>query len=323
MQYKIAPLFCRPWTINGMTPRLIESHYENNYGGAFARLNAVAEELAALDPQTTPPHVINRLKQEEMAALNSTLLHELYFASLGGDGRAVPEAMTSAITRDFGSVSRWRHEFTALANALANGSGWVLLSWVPRDRRLINQSTSETSQGVAGALPILALDMYEHAYQIDFGTNAAAYVAAFMRNIDWSAVQGRYEDANAVKPPRPLVQKEFGDVPSVTIDEVKAMLQSGEPVQVIDTRPRHYSSRAQDIVEGAVWRDPERVDEWIGELSKTTPVVTFCVYGFHIGCQTAETLRNAGFDARYMAGGHYAWKAAKGPVKPFDPAALS
>jgi Fe-Mn family superoxide dismutase len=101
------------------------------------------------------------------------------------------------------------------------------------------------------------------------------------------------------------------------------MLQSGEPVQVIDTRPRHYTSRAQDIVEGAVWRDPERVDEWIGELSKTTPVVTFCVYGFHIGCQTAAALRKAGFDARYMAGGHYAWKAAKGPVKLFDPAALA
>jgi Fe-Mn family superoxide dismutase len=323
MQYKIAPLFCRPWTINGMTPRLIESHYENNYGGAFARLNAIAEELEALDPQTTPPSVISRLKQEEMAALNSTLLHELYFASLGGDGRAVPEMMGSAITRDFGSVSRWRHEFTALANALANSSGWVLLTWVPRDKRLINQTVSDTSQGIAGGIPILALDMYEHAYQIDFGTNAAAYVAAFMRNIDWGTTQARYQDATDVKPPRPLVQKEFGDVPSVTIDEVKAMLQSGEPVQVIDTRPRHYSIRAQDIVEGAVWRDPERVDEWIGELSKTTPVVTFCVYGFHIGCQTAETLRSAGFDARYMAGGHYAWKAAKGPVKPFDPAALS
>jgi Fe-Mn family superoxide dismutase len=323
MRYQIAPLFVRPWTINGMTPRLIESHYENNYGGAFARLNAIADELAALDPEKTPAHVIGRLKQEEMAALNSTLLHELYFASLGGDGRAVPETMASALARDFGSVSRWRQEFTALANALANGSGWVLLTWLPRDERLINQSVSETSEGIAGGIPILALDMYEHAYQIDFGTNAAAYVATFMRNIEWNAVAGRYEDATAVKPPRPLVQKEFGDLPSVTIDEVKAMLQSGEPVQVIDTRPRHYTTRAQDIVEGAVWRDPERVDDWIGELSKETPVVTFCVYGFHIGCQTAATLRKAGFDARYMAGGHYGWKAAQGPVKPFDPAALS
>ncbi|HZP79858.1 MAG TPA: Fe-Mn family superoxide dismutase [Pseudolabrys sp.] len=323
MRYQIAPLFCRPWTLNGITPRLIESHYENNYGGAVARLNAIAEELAALDSQTAPAHVISRLKQEEMAALNSTLLHELYFASLGGDGRTVPETMASAIARDFGSVDRWRHEFIDLANALAIGSGWVLLTWVPRDRRLINQTVTDACPGIAGGIPILALDMYEHAYQIDFGTNAAAHVAAFMRNIDWNAVEGRYEDAVEVKPPRALVQKEFDDVPSVTIDEVKAMLQSGEPVQVIDTRPRHYSSRAQDIVEGAVWRDPERVDDWIGELSKTAPVVTFCVYGFHIGCQTAATLREAGFDARYMAGGHYAWKAAKGPVKLFDPTVLS
>jgi Fe-Mn family superoxide dismutase len=323
MRYQIAPLFCRPWTINGMTPRQIESHYENNYGGAVLRLNAIADELAALDPQTTPAHTISRLKQEEMAALNSTLLHELYFASIGGDGRAVPEVMASAITRDFGSVDRWRHEFIALGNALAVSAGWVLLSWVPRDGRLINQSVSEASPGVAGGIPILALDMYEHAYHLDFGANPSAYVATFMRNIDWSAVQGRYQDAIEAKPPRPLVQKEFGDLPSVTIDEVRAMLQSGEPVQVIDTRPRHYTSRAHDIVEGAVWRDPERVDEWIGELSKTTPVVTFCVYGFHIGCQTAATLRKAGFDARYMAGGHYGWKAAKGPVKLFDPTALA
>ena len=323
MRYRIAPLFCRPWTLNGITPALIESHYEHNYGGAVNRLNAIAEELAALDPAATPGHVINRLKQEEMAALNSTLLHELYFASLGGDGRAVPEAMASALIRDFGSVDRWRREFTAIANALATGAGWALLTWLPRNQRLINESVSDASQGLAGGIPILALDMYEHAYQIDFGTNAPAYVAAFMRNIDWGAVVGRHEDAVAVKPPRPLEQKQFGDLPAITVDEVKTMLEQGVPVQVIDTRPRHYSTRAQDIMEGATWRDPERVDEWIGELSKNAPVVTFCVYGFHIGCETAATLRKAGFDARYMAGGHYAWKAIKAPVKLFEPQALA
>jgi Fe-Mn family superoxide dismutase len=323
MRYRIAPLFCRPWTLNGITPALMESHYEHNYGGAVNRLNAIADELEVLDLAATPAHVVNRLKQEEMAALNSTLLHELYFASLGGDGRAVPEVMATALARDFGLVDRWRREFVALANALAAGSGWALLTWLPRDARLINQSVSDASQGIAGGIPILALDMYEHAYHLDFGANAAAYVAAFMRNIDWSAVQGRHEDAVTVKPPRPLEQKQFGDLPSISVDEVKAMLAAGEPVQVIDTRPRHYSSRAQDMMEGAVWRDPERVNEWIGELSKTAPVVTFCVYGFHIGCETAVTLRKAGFDARYMAGGHYAWKAAKGPVKMFDPSALA
>ena len=96
------------------------------------------------------------------------------------------------------------------------------------------------------------------------------------------------------------------------------MLDAGAAVQVIDTRPRHYAARAHEMISGSVWRDPERVDEWIGELSKETPVVTFCVYGFHIGCETAATLRKAGFDAKYMSGGHYAWKAIDGPTKLFE-----
>jgi Fe-Mn family superoxide dismutase len=196
----------------------------------------------------------------------------------------------------------------------------VLLSLVPRDGRLINHVASDHAQAVAGAIPILALDMYEHAYHLEFGANAEAYIAAFMRNIDWKAVLARYEDAAKVAPPRQLEQTQFADLPSVSVEEVKAMLADGTPVQVIDTRPRHYSSRAHDMVEGAVWRDPERVDEWIGDLSKTDPVVTFCVYGFHIGCETAATLRKAGFDARYMAGGHFAWKASGGPVQLFETA---
>src|SRR3954468_10513687 len=148
MQYRIAPLFCRPWTLNGISPRLIESHYEHNYGDTVARLNAITDELAVLDLATTPPHVISRLKREELAALNSTLLHELYFASLGGDGRAVPDEMASALARDFGSVDKWRREFVALANSLAGGSGWVLLSYIPRDSRLLNHAGLDHSQTI-------------------------------------------------------------------------------------------------------------------------------------------------------------------------------
>jgi Fe-Mn family superoxide dismutase len=318
MRYPIAPLFCRPWTLNGISPRLIESHYEHNYGDAVDRLNALSRELQALDPKTTPCDVIGRLKRDEIAALNSTLLHELYFASLGGDGRTLPERMAGAIAHNFISIDRWRDEFIALASNLAGGCGWVLLTYVPRDGRLINQAGLDHSQNIAGSIPILALDMYEHAYHLEFGANAAAYIAAFMRNIDWAAVLARYEDAIKVAPPRSLEQKQFADVPSITVEDVKAMLASGAPVQIIDTRPKHYSSKAQDIMEGAIWRDPERVDEWIGQLSKTEPVVTFCVYGFHIGCETAATLRKAGFDARYMSGGHFAWKAAKGRVRLFE-----
>jgi superoxide dismutase, Fe-Mn family len=316
MRYELTPIYCRPWLLNGLSLKLIESHYENNYGGALRRLNAITAELEALDFAKTPPYVVNGLKREELVALNSTLLHELYFASLGGDGKPI-QPMIEALKETFGSVDRWRAEFVAMAKALAGGSGWILLVYIPRDRRLINQYASEHSQSIAGGVPVLALDMYEHAYHLDFGANATAYIDAFMRNVDWNAVAGRYEDAREVKPLRPLVQPEFGDVPAVGVEEVKAMLDERKPVQIIDARPRHYVSRTQDIIEGAVWRDPERVQEWAGDLSKSEPVVTFCVYGFHVGCKTAIALREAGFDAKYMKGGHSAWKAIGGITKPF------
>ena len=158
MRYPLAPLYCRPWTLNGITPRLIESHYEINYGGVVHRLNAISQELAALDPGATAPEVIHRLKRDEFVALNSMLLHELYFASLGGDGRAVPETMASALAQDFGSATRWRDEFVALATGLARAgsTGWVLLTYVPRDHRLINQLATDDGQMMCGAIPIRA-----------------------------------------------------------------------------------------------------------------------------------------------------------------------
>ena len=315
MRYQLTPIHCRPWLLNGLSLKLIESHYENNYGGALRRLNAISEKLEALDFAKAPGYVVNSLKREELIALNSTLLHELYFASLGfGDGKP-GAAMAEALARDFQSVDRWRDEFVAMGNGLAGGSGWVLLVYVPRDRRLVNQYASDHGQAIAGGIPILALDMYEHAYHIDFGANAKAYVDTFMRNIDWKAVEARHEDASKVNPLRPLVQPEFGDLPGVGVEEVKAMLDAGQPVQIVDARPRHYVSRTQDIMEGAVWRDPDRMQDWIGELSKSDPVVVFCVYGFHVGCKTAVALREAGFDAKFMKGGHAAWKAIGGATK--------
>ncbi|HYK12423.1 MAG TPA: Fe-Mn family superoxide dismutase, partial [Burkholderiales bacterium] len=276
--------------------------------------NAITAQLEALDFATAPGFVVNGLKREELIALNSTLLHELYFASMGGEGK-VTSPMSEALAGDFGSVQRWRAQFSAMGYALGGGSGWVLLTWMPRDGRLINQYAGEHTQAVAGGVPILALDMFEHAYHIDFGANAKAYVDTFMRNLDWKSVEERYEDATKVAPPRPLEQPEFGDLPSVSVEEVKAMLDAGKSVQFIDARPRHFVSRQQDIIDGATWRDPERVQDWIGELSKSEPVVTFCAYGFHIGCKTAIALRDAGFDAKFMKGGHSAWRAIGAPVK--------
>jgi Fe-Mn family superoxide dismutase len=159
--------------------------------------------------------------------------------------------------------------------------------------------------------------MYEHAYHMDFGANAKAYVDTFMRNIDWPALETRYEDARKVAGPRPLEQPEFGEVQGVAVEEVREMIAAGKPVQVIDVRPRHFVSRQQDIAADIPWRDPEQIQQWMGELSKSEPVVVYCAYGFHIGCKTAIKLREAGFDAKYMNSGHSGWRAVGAPVKLF------
>jgi Fe-Mn family superoxide dismutase len=314
MRYSLKQIQCRPWTLSYLSVKLIESHYENNYGGALRRLNAITEQLESLDFAKTPGHVLNGLKREELVALNSTLLHELYFASMGGDGQST-KGMTDVLARDFGSLERWRAEFSAMGYALGGGSGWVVLTYIPRDRRLVNQYAAEHSQSIAGGVPILALDMYEHAYHMDFGANAKAYVDTFLRNVDWPALELRYEDAAKVPGPRPLEQPEFGDIPGIGVEEVREMMASGKPVQVIDVRPRAAVSRIQDIAEGVQWRDPDQLQQWMGELSKSEPVVVYCAYGFHVGCRTAIKLRDAGFDAKYMNSGHSGWKAIGAPTK--------
>src|SRR5262244_769162 len=138
MPYELKPLACAPTAIKGMSERLIVSHYENNYGGAVQRLNAITKALAELDFTSAPIFVINGLKREELIAMNSMILHEIFFASLGE--RSEPEGeLKDALTRDFGSLDRWRAEFSAMGKAQGGGSGWVLLTWSPRDRKLVNQ----------------------------------------------------------------------------------------------------------------------------------------------------------------------------------------
>ena len=89
-----------------------------------------------------------------------------------------------------------------------------------------------------------------------------------------------------------------------------------DPVQVIDVRPKHSVSRSKDIAEGAVWRDPERIQDWIGELSKSDPVVVYCVYGFWVSRDAVTALRTHGVDARVVGGGIAAWHAMGGKSVP-------
>jgi Fe-Mn family superoxide dismutase len=188
MTYSLKPLGCDPARIKGMSERLIVSHYENNYGGAVKRLNLIEEQLAELDFAKAPVFVVNGLKREQLVAMNSMILHELFFGGLG-DQSAPGRTVSEALARDFGSYERWRAEFLAMGKALGGGSGWVLLTWSPRDRKLVNQWAADHCHTLAGGTPILALDMYEHSYHIDFGAKAATYVETFMDAIRWENVE--------------------------------------------------------------------------------------------------------------------------------------
>ena len=195
MTYNVRPLSCDPKKLKGLSEKLIVSHWENNYGGAVKRLNAITAQLASVDFATAPVFVINGLKREELIATNSMILHELYFDGLG-DGGVPDTALREALARDFGSQDRWRTEFLAMGKAMGGGSGWVLLTYSHRDRRLVNQWAADHTHSMAGGTPILALDMYEHSYHIDYGAAAAKYVDAFMDNINW-ANAGRLHEAHA------------------------------------------------------------------------------------------------------------------------------
>lgn len=191
MNYQIQPLACDPAQLTGLSEKLVISHYENNYGGAVKRLNAIAAELAELNVATAPVFILNGLKREELMATNSMILHEVYFDNLGGNGTLSGD-FAAVLARDFGSADRWRTEFTSTGKALGGGSGWVLLTYSPRDNRLVNQWAADHAHTLAGGTPILALDMYEHSYHMDYGAKAAAYVDAFMQNIHWDKVAERY-----------------------------------------------------------------------------------------------------------------------------------
>ena len=143
MTYVVKPLPCDPARIKGMSERLILSHYENNYGGALRRLNAIRASIATLNWASTPAFEINGLKRQELIAASSVVLHEIYFDSLGGHGdnppsgiEEPPAGLAQALERDFGSISAWRAEFITMAKALAGGSGWVILTWSDRFGRL-------------------------------------------------------------------------------------------------------------------------------------------------------------------------------------------
>jgi len=310
MPYRIASIRFKPSRLKGLSSRLIASHYENNYGGAVRRLNAIEQQLTTLDMATAPGFVVNGLKREALIAYNSMVLHEIYFDSLGGEGEPTG-ALASALETDFGNVAAWRREFVAMGKALAGGSGWVLLAYAARDGRLVNQWAADHTHVLADSRPILALDMYEHAYHIDFGANAGAYVDTFMQNVDWAGADARYRVAEGRAPAAAPA-----GVPAVPIEDVRAMIERKEDILVLDVRTAQDYAADKVTIPGAAWRDPEKVAEWAAALPKGKRVLVYCNFGLSISQGAAAALRQKGIDAAIVGCGIAGWRAIGGAVRP-------
>ena len=189
------PLTFNPERIPGLSAKLLNSHHDKNYASTVSKLNAIAAQLIKVDFANTPPYQLSGLKREEHIAYNSTFLHELYFAGIGEAPTRPSGVFAQAIERDFGGFDRWQAEFAATGKALGGGSGWVILAYSARDKRLYNHWAADHSMAPAGSVPLLALDMYEHAYAIDYGADAGAYVDAFMKIVKWPNAERLYREA--------------------------------------------------------------------------------------------------------------------------------
>ena len=187
------PLPFAAGSLTGLSERMITSHHENNYGGAVKNLNKVEEELQRVT-KDTPGFVVSGLRERELTFGNSLVLHELYFGNLGGNGKP-SGAVEKAIADAFGGFARWEELFRATAMSLAGGSGWTLLDLGLHTGELRVHWSSGHPVGPASSIPLLVLDMYEHAFAIDYGAAAAKYVDAFFANLRWDEVARRYERA--------------------------------------------------------------------------------------------------------------------------------
>jgi Fe-Mn family superoxide dismutase len=192
-QHTVLPLPFDPRAVPGLSERLLVSHHQNNYAGAVKNLNRVEQELASITTET-PPFVVAALRDRELTFRNSKSLHELYFGNLGGDGKC-GGSIASALADAYGSLARWEEHFRATGLGLGGGSGWVVLALELDTGMLRTIGSGHHTQSLTAAAPLLIMDMYEHAYQIDFGAAAARYVDAFMATVVWDEVDRRYARA--------------------------------------------------------------------------------------------------------------------------------
>ena len=192
------PLPFDPAKMRGLSEKIIRSHWENNYIGSVKALNMIEQRLgASMREPDFPALVYGGLKREELHRTGSVVLHEHYFGNLGGDGKTGGE-IQAALQARFGSYENWEAEFRRTGLSLAGGSGWCVLAYDLHTGEINNHWAWDHMHNAPTGLPLLVLDMYEHAFHMDYGTAAAKYVDAFMQNLNWEEVNRRYVRARKI-----------------------------------------------------------------------------------------------------------------------------
>jgi Fe-Mn family superoxide dismutase len=178
--------------LEGISRETVESHYKL-YEGYVGKRNEILRKLADVDPSTANATYseFRELKVELTFAVGGIKNHEIYFEHLGGDGGAATGAIAQLIARDFGSFDAWRADLRATGLA-ARGWAWTAYDW--DEGRLFNYiGDAQNSFPVWNATPLVALDVYEHSYWLDYRSDRASYLDAFFDNLDWGVVNGWVE----------------------------------------------------------------------------------------------------------------------------------
>jgi len=180
--------------MQGISEKTMTEHYKL-YQGYVNKYNEIMERLEALSADdfkaANPTYSLVRvLKVELTRALGGVKNHEIYFANLGGKGGKPSGDLLKQIEKDFGSYERWEQDFKATGIA---ARGWAWLAWDHDLKRFFNAIGDEQNTfPFWNATPVLAMDMFEHAYFYDFQTNRAGYIDTFFKNIDWDDVAKRF-----------------------------------------------------------------------------------------------------------------------------------
>ncbi|MBA3244403.1 MAG: superoxide dismutase [Actinobacteria bacterium] len=173
--------------LDGISRASVEAHYKL-YEGYVGKRNEILGKLAAADLGSANQvySELRALKVELSFAIGGIKNHEVYFEHLGGDGGDPSGAIAGLIARDFGSAEEWQDDLKATGMA---GRGWAWTAYDWDEGRLFNYvGDSQNTYPIWNATPLVALDVYEHAYFLDFQTDRGAYIDAFLANLDWGVV---------------------------------------------------------------------------------------------------------------------------------------